>query len=200
MPIAALIYLHGFASSPLSHKSCLLKHYLSSRPVDPALPDVIDFYAPQLPVSPVQAIAGIESLISSLSGQKVALVGSSLGGFYALNLSQRLALPAVLINPAVYPYHLLTHYLGENQNYHTGETFHLDERHMQELLALEVGELPHPEKVYLLQQTGDETLDYREAVARLEGCKTLVEEGGSHGFDRFESHISQVLSFCFQKN
>lgn len=152
------------------------------------------FQAPDLPHRPAQAIALLEDLILQ-APDKPALVGSSLGGYYATYLAERHDLQAVLINPAVAPYRLLTPLLGPQQNFYTGETYELTEQHMLELQELEIVHL-HPERYLLLVQTGDELLDYREAVARYTGAEQRVIPGGDHGFQYFEQYLAVILEFA----
>ena len=45
-------------------------------------------------------------------------------------------------------------------------------------------------------ETGDEVLDWREAVAFYAGAHQLVEGGGDHGFAGFERQIDAVLRFA----
>ena len=52
-----------------------------------------------------------------------ALIGSSLGGFYATYFSEHYNLKCVGINPAVIPPAEMSEYLGENKNYSTGKKF-----------------------------------------------------------------------------
>lgn len=59
---------------------------------------------------------------------------------------------------------------------------------MAELKALDVDTISQPDTLWLLQQEGDEVLDYRQAVAKYLGCKQTVEACGDHafvGFDRY---------------
>jgi len=45
-------------------------------------------------------------------------------------------------------------------------------------------------------ETGDEVLDYRQAVERYRGCRQMVIEGGDHGFSDFDDYLDTVLEFC----
>ena len=183
-----LLYLHGFNSSHASHKAQVLQAHLDRRGRGAEL------LAPDLPHRPAQAIALVESLLAQLP-RKPTLVGSSLGGYYATGLAERHDLQAVLINPVVAPYRLLAPLLGPQQNLYTGEIYELTAQHLAELQALEVEAL-HPERYLLLVQTGDEVLDYREAVARFAGAQQIVIAGGDHGFQEFEKYLDEILAFA----
>jgi predicted esterase YcpF (UPF0227 family) len=182
-----LIYIHGFNSSPLSSKAQLLKEKLE------ALGRGAEFSAPALPHSPAQAAALLDALVTRHPG--AAVVGSSLGGYYATWLAERHALRAVLINPAVRPYELLASELGPQKNFHTGAAYELTRGHLDELRALEV-ERVTPGHYLLLAATGDETLDYRHAVDRYRGCRELVIKGSDHSFSDFADYLDLVLGFC----
>ena len=182
-----LIYIHGFNSSPASAKAQLLKARLE------ALGRGAEFSAPRLPHSPAQAAGMLDSLAGRYPG--AALVGSSLGGYYATYLAEKHRFKAVLLNPAVRPYELLKDHLGAQQNFHTGERYEFTARHVEELRALETATIT-PERYLLIATTGDEVLDYRAAVARYHGSRQLVLEGGDHGLSDFPDHVDTVLAFC----
>ncbi len=182
-----LIYIHGFNSSPLSHKAGLLRDWLAQHRPD------IQFVAPDLNRVPVQVAASLAELVRQYPD--AGLLGSSLGGFYATWLHQQFGNKAVLINPAVKAYNLLSGLLGEQRNYHTGAGYILTEEHVKQLLALEVDVLATPEQLWVLLQTGDETLDYRLALAKYPLSPLLLEEGGNHAFDTFEQHIPAIIHF-----
>lgn len=186
-----IIYLHGFNSSPLSFKARYLQSYLDKR----GLADC--YFVPALHHSPKRARAQAEALILAHQAEAdITLIGSSLGGYYATSLAEQYGLRAVLINPAVYPYRLLTDYLGINHNYHTGASHEMKPEHIDELLAMEAPQLVEPQSYLVLLQTADETLDYREAATKYGDTQLVIEQGGSHAFDGFDQRVAQILEFA----
>ncbi|MFE8072878.1 YqiA/YcfP family alpha/beta fold hydrolase [Marinobacteraceae bacterium S3BR75-40.1] len=188
-----LLYLHGFNSSPLSVKAGRLEAFLAASDYD------LELQVPQLHYDPDRAIEQADSVIAAARAveRPVALMGSSLGGYYAAWLSTRWQVPAVLVNPAVYPYRLLADYVGPQENPYTGERYTLTHGHRHQLQALDAGDHFRPEQLFLLLETADETLDYREALLRYPGARTWVRPGGSHAFDGFERCLPAALAFLF---
>ena len=182
-----LIYIHGFNSSPASSKAQLLKARLE------ALGRGAEFAAPVQPHSPAQAAALLDTV--AIRNPGAALVGSSLGGYYATWLAEKHGLKAVLLNPAVRPYELLAPHVGRQKNFHTGEEYDFTTQHVAELQSLEVDRIS-PERYLLLAATGDEVLDYRTAVTRYQGCRQIVIEGSDHGLSDFGNCVDAVLEFC----
>jgi predicted esterase YcpF (UPF0227 family) len=183
-----LIYIHGLNSSPASFKASLLMRRLES------MGRGAEFLAPALPNRPRAAAALLEAHVAAHPG--AALVGSSLGGFYATWLAEGHGLRAVLVNPAVRPCEGLRQLLGAQQNLYTGERYELTQAHLDELAALEVPAITRPERYLLMVETGDEVLDYRDAVKRYGGCRQMVIEGGDHAFKDFGDYLGTVLEFC----
>lgn len=183
-----VIYIHGFNSSPLSAKAQMLKSKLE------ALRSGAEFSAPALPHRPAEAAMLLDALVARHSG--AAVVGSSLGGYYATYLAEKHGIKAVLVNPAVRPYELLRSELGVQRNFHTGAEYEFTQQHLHELAALEVPAITRPERYLLMVETGDEVLDYRQAVERYRGCRQLVIEGGDHGFSDFAEYLDVVLAHC----
>ncbi len=154
----------------------------------------IEYRVPVLPWEPRRVVAQLRLELQATAARQVALIGSSMGGFYASCLAEQFDLPAVLINPVVHPHELLGHHLGENRNLHTNETYELGAEHVAQLEAMEQP-LEQPGRFWVLVQTGDETLDCRLALARYRRSRCSIEPGGSHGFDHFEQHMRGILAF-----
>ncbi|EGU48829.1 esterase YqiA [Vibrio ichthyoenteri ATCC 700023] len=190
MKPSLLLYIHGFNSSPLSHKANVMKQYCAQHRPD------IKVVIPQLPCFPQQAAEHLISLIEQYQPDyHIGLVGSSLGGYMSTWLNAQFGFKAVLVNPAVKPYELLMDYLGEQENPYTHEHYVLHEHHIDELKALDAVQLSNPSDFWLLQQTEDEVLDYRQAVAKYALAKQTVEQGGDHSFVEFERYPQQIIEF-----
>ena len=191
-----IIYLHGFCSSPASWKSQLLAEEMARRGL------AEHFVCPQLSPVPDEAAASVSRLIEAADGP-VTLIGSSLGGHYANFLAEKHSLNAVLINPAVpqgdflrgaVDYLDLAKFVGEHTNFHSGEAFSFTEAHAAQLKA-QVSR-PTPGRYWLLLETGDEVLDYRQAQDFYAGCRQTVLEGGDHGFASFAEFVPQIIEFA----
>jgi predicted esterase YcpF (UPF0227 family) len=184
-----LIYLHGFNSSPQSHKAKVLGRYMAERGLAEC------FACPALPVEADAAVALVERLMQQHAGRPVCLVGSSLGGFYATYVAEKHRAKAVLINPAVEPHVGLRAYLGPQKNLYSGEAYELTERHLDLWARLVVPAIT-PSRYLLLVETGDEVLDYRVAVERYAGAEQVVVQGGDHTLQSFPEHLPRILRFA----
>lgn len=183
-----LVYVHGFNSSARSYKAGLLRERMA------ALGLAAHFACPELAHRPAQAIAQLQALLAPHDPQIVTLVGSSLGGYYATSLVEKLGVRAVLVNPALRPYDLLAPLRGPQKNLYTGEAYELTAAHVAELRALEVERIT-PDRYLLIAATGDEVLDYRDGVRRYAGCAQIIVEGSDHGFRQFADYLDQVIAF-----
>jgi predicted esterase YcpF (UPF0227 family) len=179
-----LVYLHGFNSSPQSHKAQVMQRFMAERGL------AKEYACPALPPLAGDAVRAIEPLLP----KRPCLIGSSLGGFYATYLAEKHNLKAVLINPAIDPHVGLRAYLGEQKNLHTGEPYELTEAHLREWEKLYVPRIT-PSRYLLIVETGDEVLDYRRAVERYAGAKQIVMQGGDHSLQSFPQHLERILEF-----
>jgi predicted esterase YcpF (UPF0227 family) len=190
MTVTHLLYLHGFRSSPLSAKAVKMAAAVQAR--HPA----VHWWCPQLPPSPRQAMAMLMAGIAGWPQGSMAVVGSSLGGFYATWIAARTGCPAVLLNPAVQPARDLARHIGVQSAWHSPqETFFFQPEFVQELRELDAGTLSRPERFYTLIAKGDELLDWREMSARYAGSQGQLLEGGDHALSDFDAHLAGVLRF-----
>jgi predicted esterase YcpF (UPF0227 family) len=183
-----IVYLHGFNSAPSSHKARTLRAYMEARGLG------AQFTCPALPHRPADAVRVIQAEIER-SGGHPTLVGSSLGGYYATWFAERCDLRAVLINPAITPHIGLAACLGTQKNLYTGEAYEFTRADLDALGALCL-ERVDPERYLLLVETGDEVLDWREAVRKYEGARMVIRQGGDHTLQCFPEIIPRILAFA----
>jgi hypothetical protein len=188
--LKTIVYLHGFISSPRSKKALLLGDYVRN------VVSGIDYVVPEMDHRPARAIDQAMAVCGKLDPAQLTLVGSSLGGFYATVLAERLACRAALLNPAVHPAAHFHKYLGPQRNLYTGEEFVLTGDHVSELAALEPARITRPERYWLFVETGDEVLDYRDAVAFYEGALHTIVRGGDHTLASFPEHVPEIVDWA----
>ena len=184
-----IAYLHGFNSSPQSHKAQVMARFLAARGLQ------AHYACPALPPLAGDAIAAIEALMAQRAGAPFCFVGSSLGGYYATYLAEKHGARGVLLNPAIEPHVGLRAFLGEQKNLHTGEPYQLTEAHLREWQKLWVPRIA-PRRYLLVVETGDEVLDYRRALERYAGAEQIVVQGGNHSLLSFERHLPRILEFA----
>jgi hypothetical protein len=187
---AHLLYLHGFRSSPKSFKAVRLRDWLAAERPE------VEFCCPQLPPSPRAAIELAQSHLAAWSRGTYAVLGSSLGGFYATVLAERHGCPAVLMNPAVDPARDLAAHVGEQTAYHDPAR-HFDFRHeyLCELRELTPRTITHPQRYLAIIAKGDELLDWREMCARYPGAQLRLLEGSDHALSDFDQQLPHLLRF-----
>ncbi|MDB1122970.1 esterase YqiA [Vibrio algarum] len=190
MKPSLLLYIHGFNSSPQSLKANVMKTFCEQ-----SRPD-IKVITPQISCFPEDAKQLLLDIVEQYKDDyQIGLVGSSLGGYMSTWLNSLYGFSAVVVNPAVRPYELLQDYLGEQTNPYTNETYTLQQKHVEQLRSLDVVTLTDPADFWLLQQEGDEVLDYRQAVDKFSESKQTVEKGGDHSFVGFDRYPEQIINF-----
>lgn len=192
MPATHLLYLHGFRSSPQSAKARLVAEHVADHH-----PEAF-FWCPQLPPSPRAAMAMVaEGIARWPQGGGMAVIGSSLGGFYASWVAQQARCASVLLNPAVNPARDLARYIGEQTAWHNPEErFFFQPAFIGELRALDVRTRPPAAPELLIAAQGDEVLDWREMVERYPRATQRVLPGGEHALNDFPAHLAEVIRFC----
>jgi predicted esterase YcpF (UPF0227 family) len=151
---------------------------------------------PALPDRPARAIEQVAEACKAVPAADLTLVGSSLGGFYATVMAERIGCRAALLNPAVHPQRHFARYLGPQKNLYTGEEFVLTPQHVDELGAMDPPAITRPERYWLFVETGDEVLDYREAVAYYAGALQEVVRGGDHSLVSFPERIPDIVAWA----
>ncbi len=190
MPITHLLYLHGFRSSPRSTKARLVQERIAQR--HPG----VTLWCPQLPPSPREAMDMVMRGITGWPRERMAVIGSSLGGFYASWVAEQTGCRAVVLNPAVFPARDLAQYIGEHESWHDPqEKFFFRPEHVEELRALGQAAITRPERYYALIAKGDEVLDWQEMSAHYRGTHGRLLEGSNHAISEFPEHLDEVLVF-----
>ena len=190
MATTHLLYLHGFRSSPQSVKAKKMAAVVAAR--HPG----VTWWCPQLPPSPRDAMALLEQGLAGWTPGAMAVIGSSLGGFYATVVAERFGCKAVLLNPAVDPARDLANYIGEQTAWHNpDEHFFFEARFVDELRALRPGPLKIPRNYLAIIAKGDEVLDWREMTMRYAGTTISLLEGGDHALSDFDAQLPLILGF-----
>jgi predicted esterase YcpF (UPF0227 family) len=189
------VYLHGFRSSPQSTKARLTEQALADYR---ARGWQIEWYAPQLPASPQEAMHLVKAEIAQRHYDVLCIMGSSLGGYYATYLAEQYpAARTSLLNPAVFPARDLERYVGTQTNWHDGSPFEFKPEYVQELEALRVERLTAHERYYLVAATGDEVLDWKEMMMKYPGANQVVIRGGDHAISDYPTYLPEILRFHF---
>ncbi len=185
-----LLYLHGFRSSPQSTKARQVAAWVAAH-----RPDLV-WCCPQLPASPQAAVDDIFVRIADWPRPRMAVVGSSLGGFYATIVAERTGCRAVLLNPAVDPARDLAAAVGTTTAWHGDEAFVFRPEYVDELRRVAAPpRLTRPERYFAVIAKGDEVLSWREMRERYACCPMRLLDGGDHALSDFDAHLPAVVDF-----
>jgi uncharacterized protein len=189
-PPSHILYLHGFRSSPLSFKAQRTQQWLAAHA--PA----VQLECPQLPPSPAEAWQTIRTIVQAWPEGRFAVIGSSLGGFYATVAAEAFACPAVVLNPAIQPARDLARHIGEQAMFHDPQQrFFFRPEYVDELRTLHVAAITRPERYFAVIAKGDEVLDWREMHALYAQAAIRLLEGGDHALSDFDVHLPAVMAF-----
>lgn len=184
-----LLYAHGFRSSSRSRKVGELRAALSGY-------DKFKLIAPDLDPRPTQAISQLQWHALGVPPERLTIFGSSLGGFYAWVLAEKLGCRTVLLNPSLRPFETLARHTGRQTNLHTGAPFDFPVSFLDELRALAPSNVTRPERYIVMVEMGDELLDHTQTLAVFCGAKRIVIQGGNHDLVSFPQHAAELLAFC----
>lgn len=187
--ITHLLYLHGFRSSPQSTKALKVADWVRMHRPD------VKWWCPQLPPSPQEAMSLVMDGIAGWPQEQMAVIGSSLGGFYATAVAERTGCSAVLLNPAVEPARDLAQYIGELTAWHSNDSFFFRPEFVEQLRTLRPSHITQPQRYVAVIAKGDEVLDWREMSARYAACRIKLLEGSDHALSDFDAHWPDIARF-----
>jgi predicted esterase YcpF (UPF0227 family) len=127
----------------------------------------------------------------------MAVVGSSLGGYYATWLAEQLGCKAVLLNPAVDAARDLAPTSASRPLARPGRALLLRAPATWTNCARcsAPARCPRPSATTCRIAKGDEVLDWREMTARYPGATLRLLDGGDHALSDFAQHVDAVLAF-----
>ena len=188
-PITHLLYLHGFRSSPQSIKARVMAAWVRQHRPD------LTWWCPPLPPSPLEAMQMLFEGVARWPAAQTAVVGSSLGGFYATAVAEKLGCRAVLLNPAIDPARDLAKYIGETTAWHSDERFFFRPEFIDELRAIAPAALTRLDRYFAVIAKGDEVLSWVEMSGRYRGCRIKLLEASDHALTDFDDHLPEVIAF-----
>ena len=189
-PVTHLLYLHGFRSSPQSPKARKFAAWVAAN-----RPGLV-WWCPQLPASPAKALGEVLTGTAAWPGERMAVIGSSLGGFYATAVAERRGCRAVLLNPGVDPARDLAAAVGATTAWHSDDPFEFRAEYVDELRAIAPpATLTELDRYFAVLAKGDEVLSWREMSARYAGAHVRLIEGSDHALSDFDDHLPAVLAF-----
>jgi predicted esterase YcpF (UPF0227 family) len=185
-----ILYLHGFRSSPKSAKAQYMSAWMRAHHAG------VHWWCPQLPPSPKEALALVFEQLASWPLERMAVVGSSLGGFYATVVAERSGCRAALLNPAINPARDLAGHIGDLTSFHDPDDhFYFKPEYVTQLRVMTPRTITQPERYFAVIAKGDEVLDWHEMTARYAGARIRLLEGGDHALSDFDEHLPQLLDW-----
>ena len=185
-----ILYLHGFRSSPQSAKAQYMSAWMRAHHAK------VHWWCPHLPPSPKEALALVFEELATWPLERMAVVGSSLGGFYATVVAERTGCRAALLNPAINPARDLAGHIGELTSFHDPDDhFYFKPEYVTQLRVMTPREITRPERYFAVIAKGDEVLDWHEMTARYPGATLRLLEGGDHALSDFDEHLPQLLDW-----
>lgn len=190
-----IFYIHGFLSGPNAVKATLLRNYVESLSDKQIVFHALSFNdIPQIGFKEITD--KIDAFICEHPKEKIALIGSSLGGFYATLLCSRYRCKSVLLNPCVHPQDYFVNLAGPQYNSNTDCHFEVDQHMLDFMKEQDCALQLRPEFMQVYLGTQDEVLDYRKALMFYANSDIKVIAGEDHAFSHdFKALIPQIMAF-----
>ncbi len=196
-----ILYLHGFLSSPASSKVTALARGAADWNAAEGEARGIRFEvaAPDLNVPPRLVDEYLRALAATYPSERMTIVGSSLGGFYAGRLANITGAPVVLLNPCLNPWAFVQSETGEQTIFGTERRISVAEHFAEDFRSLADAVSPVPtalERTLAILSTADEVLDWRLAWQSLQGAGIVLSAGDDHRISRFAAFVPEILRFA----
>ena len=168
-----IVYFHGLSSSGNSETG---KHLKQLFPYENVI-------TPDIPVNPKDALPFLKRLVSELEPEKTIIVGTSMGGMYAQQIT---SFRRILVNPAFHVSNTLKKCIGENLPFFSprqdGATdFKVSERLVKEFEEMEANQFDNaidPENVLAFFGNRDTTVNCKDEY--LNYYKDFIDFDGEH--------------------
>lgn len=120
-----------------------------------------------------------------------AVVGTSLGGFWAATLGNEYKIPTILINPSITPKKTLKRHVGVTyQNYVSGET-----RTLSNDVPASYPDIPKSPLYLILLDSGDDVISADETEKYCTKNTVIKFEGGSHRFEHMAESLPHIQTY-----
>lgn len=183
-----ILNIHGFGSHGVGNKATILKNVFGKDKV----------LSPSLPNNPELAFQTLKNMVDVLLtfDKDILLIGTSLGGFFALNLSNEYGLKCVLINPSINPYVGLSNVINKlSINYFDMSHFVYTQENINFLKSLKI-ENYDSSKIMLILQKDDSVIDYKTTLEHFQNIKNVhIGDGGGHQCKNFDEYVSTIKEF-----
>jgi predicted esterase YcpF (UPF0227 family) len=156
----------------------------------------VHWWCPQLPPSPQAAMDLLRQGTADWPWAQTAVIGSSLGGFYAQCFASATGCRAVLLNPAVQPARDLAQHVGLQQAWHDpSQSFYFQPEYVEQLAKLQTTLQPTAPETFAILAKGDEVLRWQEMLSHLPHARIKLLPGSDHALSDFDLHRADILDF-----
>ena len=172
-----ILYIHGYNSSSTSPSVKIAQLENEFKTIYRIAPDYDLGYE-----SALKEVLDFVEQIKSEGSVVGALVGTSMGGYLAADVSQKLVIPYVSINPCIYPSLSLEKYGLIGDELHSYPDFSVD--------SVASG--------LVLLGMQDNVIDPHETMIFLDNrLPLMIDDGACHQFPSLENHIDEIAMFLF---
>ena len=184
-PDYTILYFHGLSSSGNSSTGKKLKEIFP----------LVNVISPDIPVSPKEALTFLGDLVSKLDPGKTIIVGTSMGGMYA---QQMTGFKRILVNPAFHVSNTLKKSIGETLPFFSprqdgAKEFKISEKLVNEFEEMETKQFDSaidPENVIALFGTRDTTVNCKEEY--LKYYNNFIDFDGEHRLS--DENIEDIIA------